>query len=685
MKESVEALLREILRGGDDRFVREHKTRERPMSKRQSWFFWMDTLRIGKRSSFFAALALAFFLLLAFPAPGQAHAVLLRSDPAQNAVLRVPPRQVHLWFSEAITPQLSTAQVVTPTNQQAGRQQVSIPPENGSELVVTLQSTLPPGIYEVLWRTYSSDDGHIETGSFSFTVTRPDGTLPPIPQVSAGPGTGSSSTSLPASLLDGPTLLSLLMITLLELGAICWLGATFWQIFVLEPVMEKYPMQATIYQQVRQRLHRVQLLAVLVTLLAHLGVLVGQALALTQGNEATAFTPGVLANLLVNGSFGHWWEVRVFLLLLVLHLLLYQRQVNRYTASRGRFLCWVSLLLGLVFLLALAMSSHAAAAASDKVLLAVLADWVHLLAAALWVGGMLTIALSYLPVLKRQSLSACATSLLTLLPHYSPLALAGVLLMALTGPVSATIQLTSWEQLVATPYDQVLLIKILLVAGLLLLSAYHVLVLRPRVRMASQSYVSATAHLSIAQAETEPDHALHPQAEQFKQAETQLAHATHRLMRVLRTEPYVGVAVLLCVGLLNVLGGTLVPPASAGSVHQVRAGTASPTTILETFDHRFRVILMVTPKQVGTNHFSVSVFDQHTGAPVSMVKVQLNTEMPEMDMGIAVVPLPSDGHGQYRGTDNLAMIGQWRIIVQIQTPDDPYHFHEAYTDMLISS
>ncbi|GHO82557.1 hypothetical protein [Dictyobacter formicarum] len=161
--------------------------------------------------------------------------------------------------------------------------------------------------------------------------------------------------------------------------------------------------------------------------------------------------------------------------------------------------------------------------------------------------------------------------------------------------------------------------------------------------------------------------------------------AHRRLLTVLRIEPLLGVAVLLCVGLMNVLGGTLVPATSVPSASSLSRTTAQPVQprplTLSTFDHRFQVIFTMTPKLVGTNHVQVRIVDPQTGKAVPVVKVQLNTELLERDMGPAVVPPQGDGTGQFSGTADLAVRGTWRIIVQIQTPDDPYHFHEAYIDV----
>lgn len=649
------------------------------MNIRLSWFSWRQAQGISKLCM---ALLLAWSILLAFPGSSFAHAVLVRSDPAQGAVLRVPPGQVRLWFSEVVEPQFSTAQVVTPSNQQAGSQQVSVSGVSGStsEIVVTLSSRLLPGSYVVLWRTVSTVDGHVESGSFSFTLARPDGTLPP--PINSSVITGTTNAVAPTLPLSLPTLISLLMTFLVELGAIYWVGAAFWQLFVVEVVMEKHATQHDLLQQVRERqLERILPLVIGGALLAHVGVLIGQGLALASGNSATSLTPALLEQLVRSGRFGLWWLVRVLLLTLALLLLLTGRLVGRRSRISNRLLAWVSLGLGLLLFIALALSSHAAALASDKVMVAVLGDWFHLVAAAIWVGGMLTIVLGYVPVLSRHALVERASSLVTTLRYYSPWALAGVLLMAITGPLSATFQLNSWAQLLTTAYGNVLLIKVFLVMGLLVLSAYHTLFLRARIRIALRKHSVALTRLEHTPPQAVPDSVRMRWMEQVKQREVRLALPTRRLLFVLRLEALLGVAVLLCVGLMNVLGGTLVPTTSTVSTGSVSRATAPLSQTLNTFDRRFQVILTMTPRHVGTNSVKVRVIDPRTGAAVSRVKVQLNTELLERDMGVNLILLTANGAGQFSGAVELPVSGTWRIIVQIITPDDPNRFHEAYTDI----
>src|SRR5207244_11340294 len=129
------------------------------------------------------------------------------------------------------------------------------------------------------------EDGHILQGSFIFSVARPDGTIPTL-----SPGTnpgqnllgGSNSTGSSTGQLDGPTLFSLIMITLVELGAVFWVGAQLWVNFVLSLSSEKHAEERPINESVQQRFElRFSLPALLLLLLAYIGVLVGQAISIS--------------------------------------------------------------------------------------------------------------------------------------------------------------------------------------------------------------------------------------------------------------------------------------------------------------------------------------------------------------------------------------------------------------------
>src|SRR6266567_302206 len=652
--------------------------------------FMMSRLHItAAQRRLLVAVLLALGLAFAFPAASEAHAILLRSDPAKDAVLPVAPSQVRMWFSEALNPAFSTAVVVNGANKRIDIGNALVSPSDATEMDVTLKPNLLPAVYVVIYRTDSNVDGHILTGSFLFSVARPDGTVPTL-SPGAHPGVNALGGNLSGQYtgqLDGPTLFNLIMISLVELGAVFWVGAHLWQLFVLLPATEDHADLATTNQQVQQRFERrFALPALLVLLVANLGVLVGQAINVTGGNFGSALAPGLLASLVTSGRFGTFWLMRVIVIILALRLSLYQLQFKQRPPHIDHLLRWANLVLGLALFIAITMSGHAAAVSSNMLTPALVVDWLHLVAAALWVGGMLYIAAIYLPVLRQTPITERAQALITVLPYYSPWAITGVLIMAVTGPFSATVHLSSWEQLLSTAYGRALVVKVLLVGGLLLTSAYHVLLLRPRLRKEYQKYIYVVARLQGFQAasavvqipsgreereDAEPRPAPKLISQQVRLREGRVARRTGRLTRILGYEPLLGVAVLVCVGLMNVFAGTLSPTATT---QPQPTGTAKAYhTTVKTTDGKFTLALTVNPNTAGPNLFTVSVIENRTGKPTTNVGVSLYTTHLDMDMGTDTVNLQPDGKGHFSATGDLVMGGHWQIRIQIRTPDNTLH------------
>lgn len=630
------------------------------------------------------ALLCAIGLTFLLPSLASAHAILLSSNPGKDAVLLTPPTRVQMWFSEELNPALSTAEVINAQKQRVDQQDVQVNASNSKEMDISLQANLPPAVYIVVWRSDSADDGHVLLGSFIFTVASPGGAVPQL-LPGSNPGQGLLGDASAAGTLDSPALFSLLMVTLVDLGAIFWAAGQLWVNFVLQSTSERQREEQILNAQVEQRFERRFSLPVLaLLLLANLGVLYGQALTLSGNNWVAALNMGLLVKQATAGRFGTYWLMRMAVLLLALLINLWMLAWKRRPRAINRALPLLNLFLASLLFLALTMSGHAAAVSSNVLPYSVVIDWLHLMAAALWIGGMLYILLIYLPVLKPRPLHERARSLLAVLPQYSPLAIAGVLVMAVTGPFTASFHLTSLDQFITTAYGRTLVVKSVLVGALLLTSAYHVLWLRPRMKKEYQKYAYARERLEKVQASTEATRGkteiqVTPTggalAQQVKLREGRLAQRTLRMMRILRWEPWLGVAVLLCVGLLNIFAATLTPAlaqpqnapsgTSAGAFHQ-RAQTS---------DGRYSVALTISPNRFGTNVFAVQVTDNASGKQLNAneVGVTVSTIMLDMDMGATSTDLQSDGKDGFSARIDFPMGGNWRVNVRLHTLDNTLH------------
>lgn len=92
-----------------------------------------------------------------------AHATLERASPPVGGSVTGSPGEVRLWFSEAIEPRFSGAEVTGPSGRAGGRASVS-----GNQLVIAVPH-LAPGSYRVDWHVISVDTHKLE-GSFTFEV-----------------------------------------------------------------------------------------------------------------------------------------------------------------------------------------------------------------------------------------------------------------------------------------------------------------------------------------------------------------------------------------------------------------------------------------------------------------------------------------------------------------------------------
>ncbi len=621
------------------------------------------------RRVFYRALPLAFCLLFLFPSVSEAQSILLRSNPAQGAVINTAPTEVRMWFTESLNSTYSTARILTGSNQRVDQNNAHVSTDDPTEMDVNLPPNLPPAVYVVLWRTQSADDGHILAGSFIFTVANPDGSTQKLTGTIPGQNQlGNSANSTATGQLDGPALFNLLMETLVELGAVFWVGAQLWRAFVLQLIESRDTEQQAILQRTEQRFdRRFSLPTLLLIFFADIGVLVGQALLLTNGQLAQAFLPSILLGLVHAGQFGTYWIMRQVVILLAILVTTYALFAKRQTKVFAEIFSWVTLLLGLALLIALTLSGHAAAVSGNIGVLAVLSDWLHLLAASLWIGGILYIAIVYLPTLMRVPFQERISSLLSVLPRYSLLAIAGIILVSVTGPFDATTHMNSAAQLFATTYGRVLIVKVLLVGGLLLTSVYHMSILRPKLSKDYKKYRNQVREEEITTSNEGSVTTLTKQRRYI--TEQSVERQAKKLINTLRWEPLLGVAVLLSTGLLTVFSGTLVPSSSLPLPAQTTPTTSSSafTTTVKTTDKQFTLTFNVTPNQFGNNEFSVSVLNSKS-QPDTDVNVSLYNTMLDMDMGTRHLDLQPVGQGHYKGSDQLDMSGHWGVRIDIRTP-----------------
>jgi len=114
-----------------------------------------------------ATLLLIAGMALAGAAVASAHAVRIAADPAPDSSLGTAPSQVSATFNEQLHPDFAAMTVVGPDGNlwSDGTPQVY-----GAVVSVGVRPLGPAGIYTVNYRVTSAD-GHVVSGSWSFTLT----------------------------------------------------------------------------------------------------------------------------------------------------------------------------------------------------------------------------------------------------------------------------------------------------------------------------------------------------------------------------------------------------------------------------------------------------------------------------------------------------------------------------------
>jgi len=416
-----------------------------------------------KKRSFWLLLLVLLYSAWAVPS-ARAHALLVRSNPAANAVLEVPPVQVEIFFSESLESQLSSIKVFDANNLRVDVGDVRVDPSDPTRMTVSLH-TLNDGVYTVTWKAVSSVDGHQTVGTFPFAVGNANASAVSAIQQ-------STSFRLPFS-----TLISkFLMLASLAL----LLGQRFFIALVWEPTTKAYADQIkkpTIWSM----FYRIGLIGLLVSLgigiLAQAGQSTGSEMAFPWNIET--------GRILVETRLGVIWLTRLGLAILSVWL-----------AGRKESLIrdWSGFAVNLGLLFTVTLTSHAATEA--RPLLPILADWVHLIGMTFWLGGLIYF---FTGIRHFQQFDGKMRMKLRsmLASQFSINALIFVGLIGLTGFYSASLRVGSWSALLTSLYGHVLLVKQAFVGGLLIIAAANLLVISPRLKRDHLQGVETTGLVAL--------------------------------------------------------------------------------------------------------------------------------------------------------------------------------------------
>jgi copper transport protein len=524
-----------------------------------------------------SAALVALALVLLGGSPAAAHAELVETDPAEGAVVETAPETVTLTFNEPV--RLTSQEIAV--YDAGGDPVASTAGATGAEVTVGLTDAagLEDGTYVVSWNVLSGD-GHPISGALTFSVGAPsaDVAAPPEPE---------SSSAVVTVLRDVVTVAALV-------GLLVAAGLALFTALVLP--------RSWAGTDVRRRLRRLLTVAAGVgaagaVLQVPIASVYGQGLEL--GDLVGAFDPGLVTNELVSAA----------LVLVGLALAVRSSADTAPDRTTGRLLVAGA---GLA-LAGPSLVGHTRAFAPSPLLVA--ADVLHLVAGAVWLGGLVGLVLSLRALAGREVLAAQA------LARFSTIA-SGVLLgVAVTGTFLGWRILGSWGGLVGTAYGWLLLGKVAIALVVASLGGWN----RWRTLPAVEAAVG------------------------FGDRERAAAAVT----RAVRVEAVLLVVLIGVTGVLVNQSPRPAPVTPAPGATGVGAATAGD----------LRVLAVMDPRRTGSNTLLVQVQDaagEPYDPPVRPV-VELRTD--GLDIGtVTVVPIAA---GTYRGEVVVPRAGVWEVQVGI--------------------
>ena len=554
-------------------------------------------------------LVLAWLVVLAPPA--SAHALLERSYPAAGSALPRSPHAMLLYFTEAPDPSLSTVSLLNSAGRAVpGVGKPAVAAGNAEELRTALPR-LTDGVYTVNWRTVSKVDGHITNGSFAFGI----GVQPPLAASSNSAPDGSSPA--PAAVV-GRWLLCWGLALLVAAGAT---GAVVfgWRL----------PGRAGMVIAAGWLYAAAGLLIMILAEQAAAGVPFGELFGAAAGRS-------LLAQAIALAGCG------------VVALYVARRPAGPRLA-----------LLGAAAAAALFVHAEAghAEVQSPVRLLNVADQWLHVLGAAVWVGGLVWLLQGISGLRGEERASAVR--------RFSQMALAAVALIVVTGVLRAVPEVGSLAGLLSTSFGIALLVKTGLFAVLMALAWRNRYRLVPLIRPGT---AAAGGPPQIADGPADS-----PGTRRTKSSgrlswvdalppEVERPLAIRRLRRSVRSELAVAAVVLVAAAVLSGL-----PPGR--DVQAARQAPGNPSVVVtgSDFATTARVRLTVSPGTVGRNRFQVQVRRYDTASPLPARSVRLEFSLPSNPNVVSSLSLTRATSGTWaRVGTNLSINGQWDVDVVVQ-------------------
>lgn len=429
----------------------------------------------------FVVVVVAGWGVLSGAVPAQAHASLVQATPSPVSVVSSAPVRARLTFDEVVSVSPGGVGLTGPGGERL-KTRAELDPADAQSVLVVLPSRLGAGTYTLTWNVLSID-GHPVGGAFRFAVLRESTPLTaPVATAGAGP---SVWAAVGRALAAG--------------GALAMVGLVAFPTVVVRRMRRRLRARtaagtaALVESLIERRLPRLAAVGAGVAVLGTAMVLVDTAARSTGGSVGGILVDPASFLITLFTRTGGLLVARILLLAAAGGVLLVAARTVAAPGPAGApdsaptragpgLRLAAALGLGTAGLLTFSLSSHAAAAKTDR-WLAIGMDGVHLLASALWIGGLLALALAGLPVARQlggRDSGVVGEIAGTLSFGFSVVALLAMVAVLTTGGYAALVQVSGLDDLGQTSWGTELTAKVALWVTVLLIASFNSVAFIPR-------------------------------------------------------------------------------------------------------------------------------------------------------------------------------------------------------------
>jgi copper transport protein len=555
-----------------------------------------------------AVVAVAAVVALVAPGSASAHAYLVKTVPAASGVLDTPPKTVALTFDEAVEPRFAIISVTNASGAQETTGPVRRSPADPDTLVVPLRPNLPQGWYLIYWRAISVD-GHPVQGAFTYAVGPNPGPAPRF----AVPSIAGSATS-PQPLVTRTVMFLAVMIAI----------GLFVMRFLVARVLARRSDGAGL-----RALSVAYVVASVVGLLAIAAYLDAS---IADDSLRSVFDVGALVPLFRVTAFGRGYVDMLLcfgLFCVAGWTALYLDRPDRPQRSIAEVLAQAGAVLAALAVLVIpGTAGHAAQTSPAGLTLS--ADWLHLIAGSVWLGGLVGLLVLWfaLPAPRRVS------ALSVVVPRFSNVALGAVATIVVTGTVETIDHMPALDALWKTGFGVAILVK----AGILLAA----------MAVASGNLLKTAP--ALADAREDPRRA---------------AGASGLLRGLVSGEVILVGGAVFVAALLS----SLAPPPPAFALQNSAVAQVGPGPVAHSVTvNGYRLSVLVSPnKAAAPDSFALKI--TKNGQPVRHANVTLTFNHTEMEMPQQEYQLTETQPGIYRrSAPALIMVGNWSLGFQVTPP-----------------